>query len=391
MDLEQKQKREVNQTAFLISMIILGMMVLMAALAFFDTTSHMGKNVIRVVLILAVIGVNVIGFMKYKNKKQYMHFCLLGLMVAYTVTLFMNRNIYMYAFMFPVAMNVMLYKDLTVAKIGCTIAAGENIIFCIKNCIVYPETSSEGVIQMLFAVLVCATAYVIVKLQERQEIEKMEEIGRRGEAQQTVARAIIELSEALSDKFDGAREVAEKLTESMEISHSSVSDIAKSVKLTAESIEHQTSMTSDIQSSMQSAGEDACQMQETSESSKEVIGEGARLIEELKVQAVKTAKINLDTRETTNELDECIKEVEAIIGTILSISDQTNLLALNASIEAARAGEAGKGFAVVADEIRKLSEETKESTAQITEIIAKLTENVQKASENMQQDRKSVV
>lgn len=87
-------------------------------------------------------------------------------------------------------------------------------------------------------------------------------------------------------------------------------------------------------------------MQTASDATQDALREGADLIAELKEQATQTAEINRATRTTTEELDNRIKEVEVIIGTILSISDQTNLLALNASIEAARAGEAGKGFAV---------------------------------------------
>ena len=71
------------------------------------------------------------------------------------------------------------------------------------------------------------------------------------------------------------------------------------------------------------------------------------------------------------------KEVENIVGTILSISDQTNLLALNAPIEAARAGEAGKGFSVVADEIRKLSETSSAQSKTIGNQLNKITSGIE--------------
>ena len=95
------------------------------------------------------------------------------------------------------------------------------------------------------------------------------------------------------------------------------------------------------------------------------------------------AQINKETGVTTQQLNDSIKDVEAITDTILGISDQTNLLALNASIEAARAGEAGKGFAVVADEIRKLSEDTRKATEEISQIIEKLIKDADNAAQSM--------
>lgn len=55
-----------------------------------------------------------------------------------------------------------------------------------------------------------------------------------------VADEIIQMSGALSEKFDSAREKADVLTESMVSSNNSVKEIASSVKLTAEAIEQQT-------------------------------------------------------------------------------------------------------------------------------------------------------
>ena len=161
------------------------------------------------------------------------------------------------------------------------------------------------------------------------------------------------------------------------------------MKLTADAIEQQTIQTNDIHVNLENAEHETREMQEASVISQKAVEEGAALVQELKRQSIQTAEINQATRNTTEELNNRIKEVEVIIGTILNISEQTNLLALNASIEAARAGEAGKGFAVVADEIRKLSEETKESTAKITGIIEKLTVNVEEASVNMQRSAES--
>ena len=124
-------------------------------------------------------------------------------------------------------------------------------------------------------------------------------------------------------------------------------------------------------------------MGEISERTNSNVASGVDMIEQLKNQAAQVAQINKETGVTTQQLNDSIKDVEAITDTILGISDQTNLLALNASIEAARAGEAGKGFAVVADEIRKLSEDTRKATEEISQIIEKLIKDADNAAQSM--------
>jgi len=124
-------------------------------------------------------------------------------------------------------------------------------------------------------------------------------------------------------------------------------------------------------------------MNDLSQTTAQAVEEGVDLVNALEEQAKVIASVNREASVSTNNLNDRIKEVDAITETILGISSQTNLLALNASIEAARAGEAGKGFAVVADEIRKLSEETKEATEQIGAIISKLTTEVGAATQSM--------
>ncbi|MDO9316217.1 MAG: PAS domain-containing protein [Burkholderiaceae bacterium] len=73
-------------------------------------------------------------------------------------------------------------------------------------------------------------------------------------------------------------------------------------------------------------------------------------------------------------MDNSLKTIGDIVGSIQKVAHQTNLLALNASVEAARAGTAGRGFAVVADEMRVLAHQVQSATAQIVAIQKSLSD-----------------
>ncbi len=381
MSLHEVQLSRINRLACVTNICIVATM---AVLSILQLMAQGGVSpMVLLVLVVVDVLVNLAGAKKLEHSILYRHLCSSSMLVLYLILMFTYPGGHIYMYIFPIAIMLMLFQDKKLTALGSIAALISGLIYEVLCFMRGYSDMAEVISSYLVVLVVCLLAPRISNLQIKNSKENLDLAEEKAQAQSKTSDDIIRLAAALGDKFTRAQQVSESLNASMDDSHNAVSEIAESSRMNAEAITQQTEQTSDIQNGIQQVGEQAQHMGEVSENTSVTVQEGVHLIERLKEQAMEVVKINTETKETTTQLNESIKDVEAITETILGISSQTNLLALNASIEAARAGEAGKGFAVVADEIRNLAEDTRVATEKIGEIISKLTLDAETAASSM--------
>lgn len=383
MNIETRHAQEKNRLAKIIGVTIAVIMLLFTAMSSIQSGLTF-PFIIRIVVALLVIIVLLVTGNTMKSSALYKDVVCICAAVLYLITIFNTSNNQVYAIMYSIIIIVLIYGEDRLVLGGCVIAIagliGADVFHIVKG----EYTSNDAFTQSIFAVIACVCAIMYSRLFKRQNKETTQAITDGADVQAQTANEIVRLAQELNERFEEAKDVSNKLNESMDATHSSVMEIVEGTKNTAESIEEQTSETADIQESIQTVGEEATNIGDVSARVEATVNDGVDLIVKLKEQAEEVAKINVETSATTQALNDSIQDVQAITETILGISSQTNLLALNASIEAARAGEAGKGFAVVADEIRALSESTRQATEEISNIIERLTKDAKSAAQSME-------
>ncbi len=383
MNIETRHAQEKNRLAKIIGVTIAVIMLLFTAMSSIQSGLTF-PFIVRIVVALLVIIILLVTGNTMKSSALYKDVVCICAAVLYLITIFNTSNNQVYAIMYSIIIIVLIYGEDRLVLGGCVIAIagliGADVFHIVKG----EYTSNDAFTQSIFAVIACVCAIMYSRLFKRQNKETTQAITDGADVQAQTANEIVRLAQELNERFEEAKDVSNKLNESMDATHSSVMEIVEGTKNTAESIEEQTSETADIQESIQTVGEEATNIGDVSARVEATVNDGVDLIVKLKEQAEEVAKINVETSATTQALNDSIQDVQAITETILGISSQTNLLALNASIEAARAGEAGKGFAVVADEIRALSESTRQATEEISNIIERLTKDAKSAAQSME-------
>lgn len=317
--------------AKIISIVILASMLFISFLAFVQQIRP--DMIVRTIILIVAIVVNIVGYRVFRTSETYRHIVSVSTFIGYLAFIFTYRDTFVFAYIFPIAVMIMIFQDKRVIKLSALLAVLANLVFFITFQLRFPGQVSNQVVivEMALVIVAAVTSVFIITMQQKHGEENTEEIEERAAQQAQVAAEVVRHSRNLADKFQQAMTVSDTLNECMDSSHSSVSEIADSTRLTAEAIEQQTTQTVEIQHHVQQVEEQTRQMANLSEATKETVEQGVELIRQLKEQAT--------------------EQISAIISRLISDAENASV---SMSQSAAYAEKQNEMIAVTGDKLRDI-------------------------------------
>ena len=376
--MNEEQYSRANKRVLLAIVVVFGYIAatLMLALGV-SQGGHAAKIVMEAVTAAAVIVISVVAYLGKRTTRTCAVIMTLSMMIGYFVIVQLNTTVGTWTYGLPHTdrcngLSGQENCDVTMVLRLVSIVSSFSQIF-----LGYGSDLQNNVIGLFVLLLIAYACNSAERLLERFFKENLAEIQNASDIQKDSNKKMIIVAENISKHFGEAMDMLDGLQESINVSHSSIQEIADSTESTAEAIQKQAVMCSDIQGNTDQAEQGIKEMIEASHKTNDNVKEGAGVVSELKEQAVNVADASQVTVDVIRSLTDKVEEVKTFVDSIINISNQTNLLALNASIEAARAGEAGKGFSVVASEISKMATQTGDATENITKLIHNMSSAIE--------------
>ena len=367
--MNEEQYSRANKRVLLAIVVVFGYIVatLMLALGV-SQGGHAAKIVMEAVTAAAVIVISVVAYLGKRTTRTCAVIMTLSMMIGYFVIVQLNTTVGTWTYGLPMLIAAMVYLDKKIVMMTNGIALVAIIVHLVRCFLGGGSDLRNNVIGLFVLLLTAYACNSAERLLERFFKENLAEIQNASDNQKDSNKKMIIVAENISKHFGEAMDMLDGLQESINVSHSSIQEIADSTESTAEAIQKQAVMCSNIQGNTDAAEAGIHQMIEAAHETDATVKSGAQVVLELKEQAQNVEEASNITVQVIQSLTSKVEDVQSFVGSIIEISNQTNLLALNASIEAARAGEAGKGFAVVAEQIKNLAEESA-SSAEETRVM----------------------
>ncbi|MFV8834186.1 methyl-accepting chemotaxis protein [Aquisalimonas sp. APHAB1-3] len=184
----------------------------------------------------------------------------------------------------------------------------------------------------------------------------------------------------MSNYADEVASAATELTQVNQETDRGIQEQRDQLSSAATAMTEMTATVEEVARNSQSAADGANNTSSEAHEGHEVVTKTMTAMNTLSGQIGETADMMATLKQESDNVGTVLQVIE-------DVAEQTNLLALNAAIEAARAGDHGRGFAVVADEVRSLATRTKDSTNEIQSIIEQVQASAGRAEQSMQQSR----
>lgn len=279
----ENQYQRANRMVLITILIVFGFIAVtvLAALGV-SKGEQPGRIIIQFITALVVMTASIAAYIM--KKKTHICEVLLSVNIAigYVVVVLLNSTDTVWTYGIPMIISVMVYlnKRLMYCANGLVILA--NIARLIKD---FDSSNSEllssRILAILVIILVTIISINIANILIQYFGEKVSQIEEAAAKQNESNTKMVAIADNISDEFEKAMTMLNELEKSIDISHSSMGDIADSTESTAEAIQRQAVMCSEIQESTDMAEKEINQMISASDKTDESVNNSKVVVGQL--------------------------------------------------------------------------------------------------------------